>query len=448
MYDLEPTRAFREENHDLEAKPRTLRNLLKIVVNEFPEDTFYDGGRILYSLKKLDGVGAESVKRLVPVADPLERDDLWLEYTIQEVKRISASSIFEYLNNPYARTSEIPQDAINMVDNLLKWVNRKTFVNFGRSAMFFPDPKQRVDQKLFVIHSGFMFSVRPQWKVRMNIDMVHKAFFPTGNLADILYAKYEESIYDQRNWPMMLADINGIRVEADHYKTEKGKSYKKRFTVFGLSPDSAEREMIPELKISIMAYFDKQYSIKLKYPELPCIKTKKDKNEYIPMELLTVLPYQNPNADKGDIASAVIRCAAVRPGDRFKELDSFVNQFMRNQHCLLKQFKLKLPNSKPVTVDARELPQPTGQFQGAPMSLGRGKWNPLKFYRPASGQVTWAVFATPVSRFSQQGISTVLRELPRAANNCGLDVSAQPFLAQPVPPAHLEQKFDECQRNV
>ncbi len=47
------------------------------------------------------------------------------------------------------------------------------------------------------------------------------------------------------------------------------------------------------------------------------------------MELLKALPYQNPNADKGDIASAVIRCAAVRPRDRFRELDHFVANFMR-----------------------------------------------------------------------------------------------------------------------
>ncbi len=47
------------------------------------------------------------------------------------------------------------------------------------------------------------------------------------------------------------------------------------------------------------------------------------------MELLNVLPYQNPNADKGDIASAVIKCAAVRPQDRFRELDNFVTNFMR-----------------------------------------------------------------------------------------------------------------------
>ncbi len=113
--------------------------------------------------------------------------------------------------------------------------------------MFYPEPKQKNLDKLFVIHSGFMVSVRPQWKVRMNIDMVsfhlgksfilfalfiewpfickvHRAFFPTGDLANILYAKYGEDMNDRRNWPAMAKDIRMIRVEADYYKTPEGRS--------------------------------------------------------------------------------------------------------------------------------------------------------------------------------------------------------------------------------
>lgn len=48
------------------------------------------------------------------------------------------------------------------------------------------------------------------------------------------------------------------------------------------------------------------------------------------MELLTILPYQAPNVKKSDVASEIIRCAAVRVHDRFKELDTFVTRMRQS----------------------------------------------------------------------------------------------------------------------
>lgn len=87
--------------------------------------------------------------------------------------------------------------------------------------------------------------------------------------------------------------------------------------------------MLPDKKISTTAYFKERYGISLKYPELPCAKVKKEKNEFMPLELLMAIPYQAAKADKGDIASEIIRCAAVRPYERFRDLDMFVKNFVR-----------------------------------------------------------------------------------------------------------------------
>lgn len=43
------------------------------------------------------------------------------------------------------------------------------------------------------------------------------------------------------------------------------------------------------------------------------------------MELLEVTPFQNPK-DTSDLAAEVIRCSAVKPGERFKELENFCRQ--------------------------------------------------------------------------------------------------------------------------
>ncbi|VDP95539.1 unnamed protein product [Trichobilharzia regenti] len=60
---------------------------------------------------------------------------------------------------------------------------------------------------------------------------------------------------------------------------------------------------------------------------IPQVDQKRD--VYIPMELLNILPYQSPNASKADVASEVIRCAAVRPAERFRELQNFVNNMFK-----------------------------------------------------------------------------------------------------------------------
>ncbi|VDM26271.1 unnamed protein product [Hydatigera taeniaeformis] len=51
-----------------------------------------------------------------------------------------------------------------------------------------------------------------------------------------------------------------------------GKPYKRQFVVCGLSRRSAAGEIIADLKKSIEQYFSEKYGIRLKYPELPCVK--------------------------------------------------------------------------------------------------------------------------------------------------------------------------------
>lgn len=48
--------------------------------------------------------------------------------------------------------------------------------------------------KLFSIRSVFIYSVRPQWKVMLNIDMSYKAFFIYGSLTEVMYNKYGDNM--------------------------------------------------------------------------------------------------------------------------------------------------------------------------------------------------------------------------------------------------------------
>ena len=50
------------------------------------------------------------------------------------------------------------------------------------------------------------------------IPQIHKAFFPSGNLAKILMEKYDTALYRQDLWSGVAKEIMLLRVEAAHYR--------------------------------------------------------------------------------------------------------------------------------------------------------------------------------------------------------------------------------------
>ncbi|KAH9283566.1 Protein argonaute-3 [Echinococcus granulosus] len=418
MYDITLTKLLSTDGKEIKLKEKGIGKYVRLIAERKRGDVFHDGGRILFSLGPLDGKDGEMLNFSEKIADPLQNDDLTIEYAAKRVGSISARKIRQYLDNSRSKTSDPPQLAINMLDNLIKWVNRASLPYLSKSAIFYDRPERDNTGGLFWIYRGYSLSFRPQWKCRLNIDMAHRAFFPAGNLADILYAKYGDNMYSPSTWKHVKEDILSLHVEASHYKNEaSGKTYRKRFVVHGLSHNSADKEMIADINKSIAKYFKERYGIDLKYPELPCVKTKKDRDEYMPMELLEVLPFQNAKEDPGVIASAIIRCAAVRPADRFGNLREFVRS-MNWRASLISKLRLGLRDMNPIKVEARELPQPSAHFSTGTVELGRGSWNQEPFHQPVPRSLR-CVVVTMVPGYARNA-PLVVERLPQAAQRFGV----------------------------
>ncbi|VUZ40601.1 unnamed protein product [Hymenolepis diminuta] len=415
LYDIQPKNLYTvtetgEEKIILRSE-KELRKFMSYVFGLMGPDIFSDGGRCLYSITPLDGnkftIGSPNVFTLPDT----EGKNLKLKYIITDVGTISAQPIFEYLRKGSTRTDNIPQDAINMVDNLLRWINKKDYTLI-KTSLFERSEELRPE---FTIYKGFSISARPQWKLRLNADLTCKAFFPVGNLADILYEIKGDELYNSIRWPGIGEYIKNLEVEASHYTNpDTGKKYSKRFKAHGLSPKSAREQMIEERNISIAAYFQEQYGIKLKYPDLPCVKTKANREEYMPMELLQILPFQPPKADVGPIASEMVRIAAVKPEQRFRKLQSFIRTVIK-QSPLVKAMGLKLTSQDPVVADARILPTPNITGSGAPVT--RGAWVPTRFRVPAFMEVKYAIVHF-VRAFS--GLDKAKRDISQAGQQLGL----------------------------
>ncbi|CAH8469833.1 unnamed protein product [Schistosoma haematobium] len=450
LYFLEASTVYRvgvDEGSKTEIRmpPKEKRALIQQVVDSFPESIIYDGGNSIYSESPLPGITTDPVEKEIDIKDPLGRDRLLLSYRIMEVQKVSTADINHFISSPKATSLNMPQESIRLLDCILKTVSKQSFVSLGRSALFYEKPVRVIADKLFTIHKGFITSVRPQWKVRVNLDMTCKAFFTAGNLADVMYEKYGDNM--ARCSSQMANDLRRIRVETDKfYKSDNGHVYSRRFTVHGISSVPADKLMIEERKQSVAAYFDEHHHIKLKYPDLPCIKVDQKREVYMPMELLNILPFQAPNASKADVASEVIRCAAVRPQERFRELMDFTNSISK-AHRLFQLFQVKIAN-KPVDVKSRVLQPPKAVFNRPDkIQLKAGSWNTPDFHEPAKRGVAipWGILCVPNNPRSKGDVEKVTDELPKAANRFGVSFSNKPFISQ-CSLNQLEKKFEEFHR--
>ncbi|CAH8455847.1 unnamed protein product [Schistosoma bovis] len=450
LYFLEASTVYRvgvDEGSKTEIRmpPKEKRALIQQVVDSFPESIIYDGGNSVYSESPLPGITTDPVEKEIDIKDPLGRDRLLLSYRIMEVQKVSTADINHFISSPKATSLNMPQESIRLLDCILKTVSKQSFVSLGRSVLFYEKPVRVIADKLFTIHKGFITSVRPQWKVRVNLDMTCKAFFTAGNLADVMYEKYGDNM--ARCSSQMANDLRRIRVETDKfYKSDNGHVYSRRFTVHGISSVPADKLMIEERKQSVAAYFDEHHHIKLKYPDLPCIKVDQKREVYMPMELLNILPFQAPNASKADVASEVIRCAAVRPQERFRELMDFTNSISK-AHRLFQLFQVKIAN-KPVDVKSRVLQPPKAVFNRPDkIQLKAGSWNTPDFHEPAKRGVAipWGILCVPNNPRSRGDVEKVTDELPKAANRFGVSFSNKPFISQ-CSLNQLEKKFEEFHR--
>ncbi|CAH8441063.1 unnamed protein product [Schistosoma turkestanicum] len=448
MYRAEALAVYRtqkENKVEVRMPAKDKRALIKQVADRLHNYIIYDGGHDMYSVERLPGISTVPVESEIEIVDPLGREDLILKYQIAEVQTLSTDDVQQYVENPKATSLSMPQDSIRLTDCILRTVSKQSLISLGRSALFYDKPVKVVANKLFSIYRGFISSIRPQWKVRLNIDMIYKAFFTAGNLADVMYEKYGDDM--ARFSTQMALDLKRIRVETDKfYKSDKGNAYSRRFTVHGISSLPANQLIIKELKQSVADYFDEHHHIKLKYPNLPCVKVDQKRDVYMPMELLNILPFQAPNATKADVASEVVRCAAVRPQERFRELMEFANSIPR-AHPLFQLFQVKIAN-KPLDVKARVLQPPKAVFNHPDkIQLKAGSWNTPAFHKAAKHgtEIQWGLLCIPRNPRSDGDERTVTMELPKVAKRFGVLLSNQPSLSR-CHVSQLEKTFEEFNR--
>lgn len=199
---------------------------------------------------------------------------------------------------------------------------------------------------------------------------------------------------------------------------------------------------------SIVAYFQKQYGYKIKYPELPCVML--GSRALVPMECLELVPGTAlpPRKLTPDITAAMIDVSRQRPNERCMTVTNWRKELQFEGSARLKAWGVDVA-TQPLSVDARVLNPPQvvyGKGSGR-VDVRAGGWNlrNAKFVMPGRPLTCWAIIN--FTRTPDQVVQSFAQTLQRHLQTLGMAITKPAYYARANPdPMGCKQVFEEIGR--
>ncbi|KAF9980022.1 Protein argonaute 10 [Mortierella antarctica] len=360
------------------------------------------------------------------------------EFTVKiaRVERIELEELHRFIR----REGPLTSSCLTAIQALNIVMSHKLFTNMvsvGRSA-FRPDNAQNLGGGIEK-WDGIFQSVRPgQGKLYANIDIASTAFIKGGNVAGLIAEMMNVRSPDDLRNGLQPRDIQRLQ---RHFKgcaftvVHRGGDFKKRFKVSELSIKSADKITFDQemndgktAKVSIPQYFSAAYSLKLRYPSLPCIgvKARDGKTMYFPVEVCSIVPGKRymKKLDENQTAE-MIKGTCLKPFQRAEKIQANfqVLDFENNEY--MKGFKMEV--SKEMTVvPARVLTAPEIQYNGkvtAKPQFGGWQMNPSRKMVQGAKLTSWGVLVFEnEQRFSRSIVTSFVRALTETLAENGMNV--------------------------
>jgi len=353
------------------------------------------------------------------------------------------------------RSGQVPQDALQALDVVLKEsVNLDPKIcNIGRS--YFHMDGSTLDLGFGKeVWAGNFSCVRPYgWKdheilVTLNVDTAHKP------AARNLHLTNESAPGKGDSYTHAVLSGDGRRklnvnfskgLSEDHTKTlEKdlrdlkvkyiliadGETKMKRnYKVNGLRK-SANKEMIPDLGISVEQYFKETHKVVLKYPNMPCVWVgSKHKTIYVPMEFCSMDKQPMPIKKKlpDDAIAKMIKATAVKPEDRQKKIIDGLkkNNAMYKDDPYAREFGINV-SGEMAKLTGRVLNAPVIEYgAGKEVSINKtqpGKWFQDKCqYVSAQSCTNWCL--VDLAGLSENQFKEVVQGFSKVGKENGMNIS-------------------------
>ncbi|KAF3907146.1 hypothetical protein ABW21_db0205470 [Orbilia brochopaga] len=347
------------------------------------DSLLYDGNRLAWSIVPLPF--GEELNIIIDLDDddtsgrPRHFDNKF-RVRIRKTARVPLQCTEAYVAGKYKMDKEVLV-GFNFLDHLLRETPAKHFITIKRS-FFKSAGSQRLDGGVEA-WKGIFQSIRPAQgnNLTINVDVAAAVFWSEGTV--------------------MACVQNLLKLGTPEEHTEKERS--KKFTIENFTKSSARDEMFDVRdresghvdRLSIEKYYLKNYNIRLRYPQLPLIQTKK-KNVLFPMELTFVAegqryPYKLDERQTSDM----IRFTVQRPNIRLESIKKNVQELNWKEDPVLKKYGLTI-NPNMIQTQARILETPKISYgvgsQEATFAPRDGRWDlrGKKFARTTTLK-SWAI---------------------------------------------------------
>ncbi|CAE1331422.1 ELF2C [Acanthosepion pharaonis] len=437
---------------------RVNREIIETMVQAYSKKIFneekpvFDGRKNLYSRAYL----------------PFNRDRVELEVTLPGegkdrifkvgIKWIAQVNLFALEEALTGRTQQIPFDAIQALDVVMRHRPSMTYTPVGRS--FFSQPKD-YEHPLGggrEVWFGFHQSVRPSnWKMMLNIDVSATAFYKAQPVIEFMCEVLDLREIGEQKRPLtdsqrvkFTKEIKGLKVEITHCG-----QMRRKYRVCNVTRRPAHTQSFPlqlengqTVECTVSRYFYDRYKMKLQYPHLPCLQVgQEQKHTYLPLEVCNIVGGQRCIKKLTDMqTSTMIKATARSAPDREREINSLVSRADFCGDPYLYQFGVSV-STKMVEVEGRVIDAPKIQYGGRTKALAvpnQGVWDMRgkQFFIGIEIRV-WAIACFAAQRsVREESLRSFTQQLQRISNDAGMPISGQPcFCKYANGPDHVEPMF-------
>ncbi|BAF10535.1 protein argonaute 1C isoform X1 [Oryza sativa Japonica Group] len=402
----------------------------------------YDGRKSLYTAGPLPFTSQEFQITLLDDDDGSgsERRQRTFRVVIKFAARADLHRLELFLAGRHA---EAPQEALQVLDIVLRELPSARYAPFGRS-FFSPylGRRQPLGEGL-ESWRGFYQSIRPtQMGLSLNIDMSATAFIEPLPVIDFVAQLLNSDIHSR---PLSDAErvkikkaLRGVKVEVTH----RG-NMRRKYRISGLTIQPTRELTFPvdeggTVK-SVVQYFQETYGFAIQHTYLPCLTVQR--LNYLPMEVCKIVEGQrySKRLNQNQIR-ALLEETCQHPRDRERDIIKMVKHNAYQDDPYAKEFGIKI-SDRLASVEARILPAPRLKYN----ETGRekdclprvGQWNMMNKKMVNGGKVRSWMCVNFARNVQESVVRGFCHELALMCQASGMDFAPEPIL--PPLNAHPDQ---------
>ncbi|XP_018496698.1 protein argonaute-2 [Galendromus occidentalis] len=421
----------------------------KIFGNQKP---VFDGRKNMYTRDDLP-IGKDKVE--LEVTLPGEGKDRVFRVAIKWMAQVSLYGLEEALEG---RSRNIPLDAIQAIDVVMRHLPSMTYTPVGRSFFSSPEGYFHPLGGGREVWFGFHQSVRPsQWKMMLNIDVSATAFYKAQPVIDFMCeildlrdATEQRRVLTDSQRVKFTKEIKGLKIEITHCG-----SMRRKYRVCNVTRRPAQLQSFPlqldngqTVECTVAKYFLDKYKMKLRYPHFPCLQVGQEhKHTYLPLEVCNVVAGQRCIKKLTDLqTSTMIKATARSAPDREREINNLVRKADFNRDPYVQEFGLSIAHTM-MEVRGRVLPPPKLQYGGrtkmqAIPSCGVWDMRGKQFHTGVEIRI-WAIACFAPQRGCREDcLRSFTQQLQKISSDAGMPIIGQPcFCKYATGPDQVEPMF-------